>query len=111
MKNTRILLLTALCSLLTLLAFAQAVSSSTALVRIQTDPPAGRVQAFFERTVTVDGVAYRQPWQEVSWALGDDSPVAITLADGTPAQTTRAAIFAAVAAIAAEEKAKADSPQ
>lgn len=89
---------------------AIAQNTATKLKRIQTDPEGGRVQAYFEKVVTVEGVEYRQPWQEVSWSLGDNSPVAITLADGSTAQTTRAAIFAAVQAIAAEEKIKADTP-
>lgn len=90
------------------IAVAQTVTEQ--LVRIQTDPASGRVQAFFEKTVTVEGVAYRQPWQEVSWTLASNTPVQITLANGSTAMTTRAAVFAAVQTIAAEEKAASDSP-
>lgn len=107
-KSTRLIVLCLLSSVLCLLAFGQQITEQ--LVRIQTDPPSGRVQAFFERTVTVEGVPYRQPWHEVSWSLGDSSPVPITLSDGTQATTTRAAIFAAVQAIAAAEKAAQATP-
>jgi hypothetical protein len=108
MKPTRLTSLILACLLLAGLAFAQTVSEQ--LVRIQTDPASGRVQAFFEKVVTVEGVSYRQPWQEVSWEIGSQEPVEITLANGSTATTTRGAIFAAVQAIAAQEKAAAASP-
>jgi hypothetical protein len=106
MKIRHLILIAA--ALLVGVAFAQTVNDQ--LVRIQTDPAAGRVTAFFEKTVTVEGVAYRQPWQEVSWEVGSNAPVAITLADGSTAQTTRAQILAAVLAIAAEERALQQAP-
>lgn len=76
-----------------------------ALVRIQTDPATGRAQAYFEKTVTIDGIAYAQPWQEVSWSLGAEKTV--TIGDKT---LTYAEVFAAVKAIAEQEKAAADAP-
>jgi len=72
---------------------------SEALVRIQTDPATGRAQAFFEKTVTVDGIAYRQPWQEVSWELG--AAKSVTVGEKT---YTYAEVFAAVQAIAQQER-------
>lgn len=89
--------------LLTLFAFlalgaADPVVTET-LVRIQTDPASGIAQAYFEKTVTIDGIAYRQPWQEVSWALGADKSV--TVGDKT---LTYAEVFAAVQAIAQQER-------
>lgn len=107
-KYTRLIVLCLLSSVFCLLAFGQQLAEQ--LVRIQTDPPTGRVQAFFEKVVTVEGVEYRQPWQQVSWSLGDSTTVPITLADGTQATTTRTAIFAAVQAIAAQEKAAQEAP-
>ena len=70
-----------------------------ALVRIQTDPATGRAQAFFEKTVTIDGVDYRQPWQEVSWELGAEKSV--TVGEKT---LTYSEVFAAVKAIAEQER-------
>lgn len=72
------------------------------LVRIQTDPASGRAQAFFEKTVTIDGVDYRQPWQEVSWELGAEKTVIVGEHTYTYAE-----VFAAVQAIAAQERAAA----
>lgn len=70
-----------------------------ALIRIQTDPASGRAQAYFERTVTIDGIAYRQPWQEVSWELG--AARSVTVGEKT---YTYAEVFAAVQAIAQQER-------
>lgn len=93
-------------ALITVLAFlalgAGAPVVTEALVRIQTDLASGRAQAFFEKTVTIDGVDYRQPWQEVSWDLGADKTV--TVAETT---YTYSEVFAAVQAIAALERAAA----
>lgn len=87
-------------SLFSVTAFAAGEPVVTeALVRIQTDPASGRAQAFFEKTVTIDGVAYAQPWQEVSWDLGAERTV--TVGDKT---LTYAEVFAAVQAIALQER-------
>ncbi len=90
-------------ALITVLAFLALGAGepvvTEALVRIQTDPASGRAQAFFERTVTIDGVAYAQPWQEVSWDLGAEKTV--TVGEQT---YTYAEVFAAVQAIAQQER-------
>jgi len=102
MKKLRLLFL------LPLALFAAAAPTVTeTLVRIQTDVATGRAEAYYEKAVTVDGVTYRQPWTQYSWAIGGSEPVTITLADGSTATTTRAHILTAVRAIADEVKAAA----
>lgn len=90
--------------------FAQ--SSTTKLVRIQTDPQGGtgQVTAFFQTTIEVDGQTFTKPMTSVSWAIGSGEAAAITLSDGTEAITTRAALFGAVSAIAYAEKELKDNP-
>lgn len=46
-------------------AFAQTPTES--LKRIQAEVPTGDVQAFFEKSVTVGGTTFRQPWEPVWW--------------------------------------------
>jgi hypothetical protein len=70
---------------------------------IQTAPTSGVVQAFWEKSTTVDGSTFSQPLVENSWKLADTGEVEITLSDGTKAKTTRAAVFTAVVTIATEE--------
>ncbi len=41
------------------------------LVRIQSEVTSGDVQAFFERSVTLDGTTFRQPWESVAWNASD----------------------------------------
>lgn len=91
-----------------LAGFAGAASAPTiseSLVRIQCDPAGGQVQAFFEKTVTIDGQAFRQPWTSVSWATGSDKTVTV---DGKT--YTYAEVMAAVVAIANQENTPAPAP-
>ena len=99
MKNKLINLL-----LVGLLAFASVASAadpvtSTALVRIQAEVSTGDVTAFFEKSVTFDGVTYKQPWESVSWNASEK-----TVKVGTKTMTY-AEVMQFVAAIAAQEKA------
>lgn len=84
---------------------ASAPVITEALVRIQCDPASGQAQAFFEKTVTVDGQAFRQPWTSVSWATGSDKTVTV---DGKT--YTYAEVMAAVVAIANQENQPAPAP-
>lgn len=90
---------------------APAIENTSALYRIQTDPADGVVEAYFDNAVTVEGVTYTRPRQRIAWPIGSAEPVSITLADGTEATTTRAALMTAIVTIALEEKAKADPPE
>ena len=69
------------------------------LRRIQTDPAIGTVSAYFEKSVTVDGVTYAQPWQSVTWALAADKTVT---ASGRTYSYSE--IFSAVLAVAKQER-------
>ena len=93
------------CLLVAGIALAQVVTTTEQLVRIQTDPATGRVQAFFEKSVTIEGVSYKQPWTEVSWAIGADKMV--TVGEKT---YTYAEVLAAAQAIAEQEKAAQAAP-
>ena len=84
---------------------ASAPTVSESLVRIQCDPAGGQVQAFFEKTVTIDGQSFRQPWTSVSWATGSDKTVTV---DGKT--YTYAEVMAAVVAIANQENTPAPAP-
>lgn len=77
---------------------ASAPVITEALVRVQCDPASGQAQAFFEKTVTIDGQSFRQPWTSVSWATGSDKTVTV---DGKT--YTYAEVMAAVVAIANQE--------
>lgn len=93
---------------LALVGLAGAASAPTvteSLVRIQCDPASGQVQAFFEKTVTIDGQSFRQPWTSVSWATGSDKTVTV---DGKT--YTYAEVMAAVVAIANQENTPAPAP-
>lgn len=37
------------------------------LVRIQSEVTSGDVVAFFEKSVTIDGTKFKQPWESVKW--------------------------------------------
>lgn len=78
--------------------------TATALVRIQAEVATGDVTAFFEKSVTIEGVTYRQPWESVSW---NASAKTVTVAGRT---LTYAEVMQLVAAIAAQEKAAKDNP-
>ena len=68
MKTKLLLPFLALAALLA--AGAAALTSTTTLKRIQTDPATGRAQAFFATTVTVDGATYAQPWKQYDFGIG-----------------------------------------
>lgn len=102
MKYLRPILLIAV--LLVGTAFAQTITEQ--LVRIQTDPASGRVQAYFARTVEIGGtVSPLEGWREVSWSIGAEKSV--TVAGKT---YTYSEVFAAVQAIALQEKAEQSAP-
>lgn len=87
-------------------------TTSTSLVRIQTDPQGGTgtVAAYFQTKTEVAGETFTKPMTSVSWGINSQTPVSITLGDLTEAETTRAALFAAVSSIAYEEKALKEAP-
>jgi hypothetical protein len=111
MKTKLLLPLLALAALLSLSAAdAPTVTVTDTIKIIQTAPATGTVQAFWEKATTVDGQTFTQPLVENVWKLADTGEIEITLADGTKAKTTRAAVFAAVVAIATEEHGKLKAP-
>lgn len=75
------------------------------LVRIQSEVASGDVTAFFEISVTVDGVVYRKPWQSVSW---NASSKTVTV-DGRT--LTYSEVMRLVVAIAAQERAEQKAAQ
>lgn len=79
--------------------------ATTSLVRIQTDPASGSVQAFFENSTVVDGVTYSKPWEQVSWAIGAEK----TVTSGGKTYTYAEVLNAAVA-IAEQERAATAPP-
>lgn len=85
-------------ALVGLVGAASAPTVSESLVRIQCDPASGQVQAFFEKTVTIEGQSFRQPWTSVSWTTGSDKTVTV---DGKT--YSYAEVVAAVVAIANQE--------
>ena len=95
---------------LALLALAPSRAAAQTVVDnltiIQTAPASGVVQAFWQKSTVVEGVTFSQPLVENVWKLADTGEIEITLADGTKAKTTRAAVFNAVVAIATEEHGK-----
>lgn len=84
---------------------ASAPVVTDALMRIQTDPATGIVQAFWRKSTVIDGTTYTDAQLENHWALTSTATVSITLADGSTAITTRTAVFNAVVAIATQEHA------
>jgi hypothetical protein len=110
-KLIALILLTLIAAPLALAQEAPVIETTSSLYRIQTDPADGIVEAFFDNAIIVAGVTYTQPKERVAWPIGSAETIAITLVDGTTATTTRAALMAAIVAIAQEEKAKGDSPE
>ena len=104
MKNRLLLILAGLTAFALLAGQSAAPVVTESLQRVQTDPASGQVSAFYQKTVVMaDGTQFQQAWSQTTWALNSATPVTITLADGTTAQTTRAAVFSAVVAIANAE--------
>lgn len=106
-KSTILLTLAALALaflLLPLAAFAQAPAPTESLVRIQSEVATGDVTAFFERSVTVAGVTYRQPWESVSWRASDRT---VTVGQQT---LTYSEVMQLVVAIAMQERAAQQAP-
>lgn len=81
------------------LAQSPAPAPTEQLVRIQSEGASGDVTAFFETSVTVDGIVYRKPWQSVSW---NASSKTVTV-DGRT--LTYSEVMRLVVAIAAQERA------
>lgn len=100
-KSTSVLLaaLLGLCAS----AFAAEPVTATALVRIQSEVSTGDVTAFFEKSVTVEGTTYKQPWESVSWNSSDKT---VQVGD---LKLTYSQVMQLVAAIALQEKAAADA--
>lgn len=69
-------------------------------------------QVFFSQTLTVNGEAITHDQGSVTWDSVEkrNAPIAIKLADGTTATTTRGAVLASILAIASEERAAASTP-
>jgi hypothetical protein len=87
-------------------AFAQAPTPAPTeqLVRIQAETTTGDVTAFFERSVTIDGVKYPAPWQSVSW---NNSTKTVTVGERT---LTYSEVMQLVRAIALQERAEQAQP-
>lgn len=104
MKSAHRSLLTALILGLTALfltAFAQSTPTATeSLVRIQSEVQTGDVTAFFEKSVTIESVVYKQPWESVAW---NSSAKTVTVAGETK---TYAEVMQFVVAIAQQERAE-----
>jgi hypothetical protein len=98
MKNKLLLSVVALLGLLSIAAVTPTVTES--LVRIQAEVSTGDVTAFFEKSVVIDGVTYKQPWESVSWNSGDKS---VKVGDKT---MTYGEVMQFVAAIAMQERAE-----
>jgi opacity protein-like surface antigen len=80
-------------------AFAQQTPQPTEqLVRIQSEVATGDVQAFFEKSVTVNGTVFRLPWESVSWNASEKTVTVngVTLTYGQ--------VMAFVVAIAQKER-------
>ncbi len=87
---------------------ARAAAEATvteSLQRIQCEIPAGRAQAFFEKSTTVGGQTFKSPWTEVSWQVGAEKTVTV---NGTT--YTYAEVMAAIVAIAQQEKTASETP-
>jgi hypothetical protein len=94
--KSKLLLLVSLLALCSVTSAAEPVSS-TALVRIQAEVSTGDVTAFFEKSVTVEGVTYKQPWESVGWNASDKT---VKVGEAT---MTYSQVMQFVAAIAAQE--------
>jgi hypothetical protein len=94
--KSKLLLLVGLVALCSVTSAAEPVSS-TALVRIQAEVSTGDVTAFFEKSVTVEGVTYKQPWESVSWNASDKT---VKVGEAT---MTYSQVMQFVAAIAQQE--------
>lgn len=81
-----------------------APSVTEQLVRIQSEVASGDVTAFFEKSVTVDGTTFRQPWESASWNASDKE---VTVGDLT---LTYAQVMGLVVAIATQERAAQTAP-
>jgi hypothetical protein len=81
-------------------AFAQPAEPqpTESLVRIQSEVATGDVTAFFEKSVTVAGTTFRQPWESVSW---NASTKTVTVGERT---MTYAEVMQLVVAIAMQER-------
>lgn len=103
----KLLRLLSLAAALSLAAIAQspAPAPTEQLVRIQSEVASGDVTAFFETSVTVDGVVYRKPWQSVSW---NASSKTVTV-DGRT--LTYSEVMRLVRAIAEQERAEQKAAQ
>lgn len=83
------------------IAFAQAPTPEPTeqLVRIQAETSTGDVTAFFEKSVTIAGTTYRQPWESVSW---NSSTKTVTVGERTMSYSE---VMQLVVAIALQERA------
>jgi len=107
MKSIAVLLVIAAASAATLLFAAAAVTQGERLSNIQAAPGTGKVQAFFQPTVDLgDGKGAQDIGTLVSveWPLTGSQSVTISLSGGGTATTNRAFLFAAVLAVAQQER-------
>ncbi len=90
--------------------FSHAASSepvvTDTMTIIQAFPLQGYVAASWQKSTVIGDKTYKEDAVRNTWPIGDTGTVSITLADGTPAVTTRQAVFVAVVAIATQEHAK-----
>ncbi len=98
--KTKLLLFVALSGLA---SAAVAPTVTDTLMRVQCDPASGAAQAFFQKTITVEGQSYAQPWETVQWATGSERTITYTYA-GQQYTQPYAQVMAAVVAIANQER-------
>ena len=106
--NLRILITGIVFIPLALALAAVAVTQSERLDTIRAVPAQGKVFGTFRATIDAGdgkGPLDLATVATINWPLTGSQSVTVTLADGSTAQTTRSAIFAAVLAIATEERA------
>lgn len=82
------------------------------ITEIRANPANAQASATYSRRLTLeDGTVLSPPARIITWSLAGDEQVDIALPDGKTVKVTRAAVFAAVVAIAnAEVVAKGGSP-
>ncbi len=79
------------------------------LTMVQSAPASGNVQSFWQKTIDLSdgkGPTSYGPPVETDWPIAAIGTVSITLSDGSVAQTTYAAVAAAMVTIATQEHGK-----
>jgi hypothetical protein len=107
MKTASILLVLATTGAATLLIAAAAVTQGERISNIQAAPGTGKAQAFFQPTVDLgDGRGAQDigSMSSVEWSMTGSQSVTISLSGGGTATTNREYLFAAVLAVAQQER-------